>query len=98
MDGGTTFHFVSDGIEAALDQAFAAAHGRDVRLGGGVSAIQHYMRAGLLDELHLAIVPLLLGGGERLLDHLGDATGRYECVEVVKSPAVVHVRLVRKSV
>jgi dihydrofolate reductase len=67
MQGGTTFHFVDDGIEAALERAFDAADGRDVRLGGGVATIQQYLRAGLVDELHLAIVPILLRSGERAL-------------------------------
>src|SRR5689334_1161812 len=65
MEGGTTFHFVSDGIESALRQAFAAADGKDVRLGGGAATIQQFLRAGLIDELHLVIVPILLGRGER---------------------------------
>jgi dihydrofolate reductase len=97
MQGGTTFHFVTEGITSALEQAFAAADGGDVRLGGGASAIQQYLRAGLLDELHVAIVPILLGGGERLFDHLGGVPAGYECVEVVSSPAVAHVRLARRG-
>jgi dihydrofolate reductase len=95
MQGGTTFHFVSDGIEAALEQALAAADGDDVRIGGGVSTIQQYLRAGLIDELHLAITPILLGDGERLFDHLDGGPESYECVELVASPSVVHVRLAR---
>lgn len=95
MEGGTTFHFVTDGIKAALDRARAAADGADVRLGGGAVTIQQYLRAGLVDELHLAIVPILLGGGERLFDHLGSGFEGYECVELVSSPAVAHVRLRR---
>ena len=73
MAGGTTFHFVTDGIEAALDRARAAAGDRHVRLGGGAATVQQYLRAGLLDELHVAVVPVLLGGGERLFEDLGDA-------------------------
>jgi dihydrofolate reductase len=96
MQGGTTFHFVDGGIEAALEQAFDAADGKDVRLGGGMSTIQQYLRAGLIDEMHVAIVPVLLGGGERLFDHL-DGGAAYECVEFVSSPAVAHVRLVRAT-
>jgi len=95
MAGGTTFHFVDDGIEAALHRAFDAAGGQDVRLGGGVATIQQYLRAGLIDELHLAIVPVLLGGGERLFDHLDGGPEGYECVELVASPSVAHVRLAR---
>src|SRR5207302_3594800 len=93
MEGGTTFHFVVDGIEAALEQAFDAAGGADVRLGGGVSTIQQYLRAGLVDDLHVAIAPVLLGAGERLFDELGAAADSYECVQLVSSPAVTHVRL-----
>jgi dihydrofolate reductase len=96
MQGGTTFHFVTDGIEAALERAFDAANGSDVRLGGGAATVQQYLRAGLIDEMHVAIVPLLLGGGERLFDHL-DRSGGYECVEFVSSPSVSHVRLARKA-
>lgn len=83
------------GIEAALRRAFEAADGDDVRLGGGPATIQQYLRAGLIDELHLAIVPTLLGGGERLFGHLDGGPGGYECVEFVSSPAVAHVRLAR---
>lgn len=97
MRGGTTFYFVTDGIEAALAQAFAAADGRDVRLGGGAATVRQYLRAGLIDELHLAIVPILLGGGERLFDRPGDVPADYECVEYAPSPAVAHVRLARRS-
>jgi dihydrofolate reductase len=98
MQGGSTFHFVADGIAAALDRAFDAADGRDVRLGGGVATIQQYLRAGLIDEMHLAIVPVLLGGGERLFDGAdGGAPDGYRCVELVASPLVAHVRLARQS-
>lgn len=93
MAGGTTFNFVTDGTESALDRAFEAAGGKDVRLGGGVATIQEYMRAGLLDELHVAVVPILLGSGERLFDGLGTAVDRYESFEHVPSPAVMHVRI-----
>jgi dihydrofolate reductase len=93
MEGGTTFDFVTEGIEAALERAVAAAGGRDVRLGGGAATIQEYMRAGLLDELHLAVAPVLLGGGERLFESLNDLVA-YTCVEFTCSPAVAHYRLV----
>jgi dihydrofolate reductase len=69
MEGGTTFTFVSDGIESALEQARAAAGGRDVLVGGGADAAQQYLRAGLVDELYLAVAPVLLGGGRRLFEH-----------------------------
>jgi dihydrofolate reductase len=96
MDGGTTFHFVDDGIESALEQATAAAGGADVRLGGGIATVQQYLAAGLVDELQLAVVPVLLGRGERLFDHLdGGPPVGYECVELVSSAAVTHVRLER---
>jgi dihydrofolate reductase len=90
MEGGTTFHFVTDGIEAALEQAKDAAGDEDVTIAGGASAIQQYLAAGLLDELYLHIVPIVLGAGERLLENVGDP--KLEPVEVVASPAVTHVR------
>jgi dihydrofolate reductase len=96
MAGGTTFHFVDDPIDTVLERAFDAAHGEDVRLGGGVATIRQFLRAGLIDELHLAIVPILLGSGERLFENLDGAPG-YECVELVSSPAVAHVRLARAT-
>jgi dihydrofolate reductase len=95
MQGGTTFHFVTDGIESALDQALEAAGGQDVLIGGGASTIQQYLRAGLIDEMHYAIAPVLLGGGERLFDNLEGGPQGYECAELVSSPAAAHVRLVR---
>ena len=95
MEGGTTFHFVTDGIDAALERAFEAAAGQDVRLGGGASAIQQYLRARLIDELHVAVVPILLGGGARLFEDLGDGVRGYEVAEFVGSDAVGHVRLRR---
>lgn len=91
MRGGTIFHFVTDGIESALKQAFDAADGADVRLGGGPATVQAYLRAGLVDELHVVIAPILLGGGVRLFDGIGPGLG-YECAELVSSPAVVHAR------
>jgi dihydrofolate reductase len=90
MQGGTTFHFVTDGIESALEQARAAAGDKDVMIAGGAKAIQQYLAAGLLDELYLHVVPVLLGAGERLLENVGDPT--LEPVEVVASPAVTHVK------
>jgi dihydrofolate reductase len=95
MKGGTTFHFVDDGIHAALERAFDAAGGDDVRLGGGASTVQQYLGAGLIDEMHLAIVPVVLGRGERLFDHLDGGPHGYECAELVSSPSVAHVRLSR---
>jgi dihydrofolate reductase len=97
MDGGTTFHFVTDGIDAALEQAVAAAGDQDIRIGGGVATIQQYLAAGLVDDLHVAIAPVLLGAGERLFDNLDSGEKRYECVELVSTPNVVHVQLARKT-
>jgi dihydrofolate reductase len=97
MQGGTTFHFVDDNIEVALQRAFDAAEGQDVRLGGGVATIQQYMRAGLLDEMHVAVVPVLLGSGERLFDNLDGSDQNYECVELVGSSGVAHARFARKT-
>ncbi|MBF9068701.1 dihydrofolate reductase family protein [Streptacidiphilus fuscans] len=89
---GTVFHFVTDGLDAALDRAFEAADGADVRVGGGASTLQQCMRNGRLDLLHVALVPVLLGGGERLFDNLGTGTADgYECVEFVSSPSVAHL-------
>ena len=90
MEGGTTFTFVTDGIESALEQARAAAGDGDVQVAGGASAVRQYLAAGLLDELHLHIAPVLLGSGERLLENVGDP--KLEPVEVVGSPAVTHVK------
>jgi dihydrofolate reductase len=90
--GGTTYTFVTDGIEAALEQARLAAGDREVLIAGGGEAIQQYLRAGLLDELQIHVVPMLLGGGVRLLDDVGDAPGRLELDRVVDSPAVTHIR------
>ncbi|GAA3155446.1 dihydrofolate reductase family protein [Blastococcus jejuensis] len=95
MAGGTTFHFVTDGIDAALERARAAAGGHAVRLGGGVDTVQQYLRAGLVDELHVAVVPVLLGAGERLFDGLGAALDGWACVEFAPSASVAHVRLRR---
>jgi dihydrofolate reductase len=90
MQGGTTYHFVTEGIESALEQARAAAGDQDVLIAGGANAIQQYLAAGLLDELYLHIVPITLGGGARLLDNVG--TIALEPVKVVASPAVTHVK------
>ena len=97
MQDGTTFHFVTDGIEAALERAFDAAGSNDVRLGGGVGTIQQYLRAGLVDEMHVAIVPVLLGSGERLFDNLDGGPAGYECVEFVNSGRVAHARFARSA-
>ena len=86
----TTFTFVTDGIESALDQARAAAAGKDVVIGGGASVINQYLAAGLVDELELHIVPLVLGGGARLFDSLGPEL-RLEQVRAIEAPGVTHL-------
>ena len=88
----TTFTFVTDGPEAALELARGAAGDEDVQIAGGGSAIQQYLRAGLLDELYLHVAPLLLGSGVRLFDNLDGADPKLEPVEVVESPVVTHIR------
>lgn len=93
MDGGTTFHFVTDGIELALEKAMAAAGGRDVRLGGGVSVIREYLKAGLVDEMHVAVTPVLLGSGEHLFQGIDLPKLGYQCVEHVPSEKATHVIL-----
>jgi dihydrofolate reductase len=91
--GQTTYTFVTEGIESALDQARAAAGDKDVSIGGGAETIQQFLRAGLLDELQVTVVPLLLGGGVRLLDDLGDDPPQLERTRVVESPSgVTHLR------
>jgi dihydrofolate reductase len=93
MEGGTTFHFVTDGIESALEQARAAAGGKDVSLGGGASVANQYLAAGLLDEIVVSVVPVLLGDGARLFADVGNA--KLEQVESVEAPGVTHIRYVR---
>jgi dihydrofolate reductase len=91
--GGTTFHFVTDGISSALAQAKEAAGGKDVALGGGANVAQQYLSAGLIDELELHIVPVLLGDGTRLLDNLAGAnTIKFEPIRVVEAPGVTHLK------
>jgi dihydrofolate reductase len=90
---GTTFHFVTGSIESVLVKAQEAANGRDIRLGGGVATIQQYLRAGLVDSLHIAVAPVLLGSGERLFD--ASAAASYSVVETIGSTAVTHYRLSR---
>jgi len=97
MAGGTEFYFVTEGIHAALEQARAAAGGRDVRLGGGVSTIRQYLRAALIDELHLAIRPVLLGSGEHLLNGIDMRTLGYECVKHVAGERATHVFLRKRA-
>src|SRR5512135_275075 len=96
MKGGTEFRFVTGGIHAALEQAMAAANGRDVRLGGGVATIRQYLRARLVDELHLALRPVLLGSGEHLWRDLDLRALGYACTRVVPGERAMHVFLRRQ--
>ena len=96
MKGGTTFHFITDGIHAALDQAKAAAGDRDVRVGGGVATVRQYLQARLIDELHLALRPVLLGGGEALFAGLDLRALGYECVKSVAGERATHMFLRRR--
>jgi dihydrofolate reductase len=95
MEGGTTFHFVTDGIEAALQRARAAAAGRDVRVGGGAATIRQYLRAKLIDEMHVAIAPVLLGSGEALFAGIDLPALGYRVSEHVTTPNATHVVFVR---
>ena len=96
MQGGTEFHFITDGIHAALERARAAAGGRDVRLGGGVQTLRQYLRAGLVDELHLAQRPVLLGAGENLFRDLDLSALGYECTRSQSGERATHVILTRR--
>jgi len=91
MEGGTTFHFVTDGIHAALDRAREAAGDRDVKIGGGVSTVRQYLRAGLLDELHVAVSPVLLGRGEALFEGLDLPALGYRVTQTVPTELATHV-------
>lgn len=97
MEGGTTFYFVTGGIHEALERAREAANGKDVRIGGGASTIRQYLQAGLIDEMHFAISPVLLGKGERLFEGLDLRALGYECVQFVASEKASHVVLRRKG-
>jgi dihydrofolate reductase len=96
MEGGTTFHFVTDGIEAALERAQAVAGEQDVNIGGGAEALRQYLRAGLVDAFRLHVVPVLLGAGERLFEDMDGGPAGFEVVELVSSPAVAHYVFRRK--
>jgi dihydrofolate reductase len=89
--GGTSFHFVTDGIESALDQAKEAAAGKDVALGGGANVAQQYLKAGLIDEMQIHLVPVLLGAGARLFDNLDGTAVGLEYTRVVEAPGVTHL-------
>jgi dihydrofolate reductase len=96
LEGGTTFTFVSDGIEAALEQARRAADGKDVALSGGAKAAQQYLAAGLLDEMQLSVVPVLLGSGTRLFENVGASLHGLEPVQTVGTPKVTHLKFERR--
>jgi dihydrofolate reductase len=91
MEGDTTFHFVTDGIESALEQARAAAGDQDVLLGGGASVARQYLAAGLIDEFEVSVSPIILGGGERLLDDLGPDL-KLEQLRAIEAPGVTHIK------
>jgi dihydrofolate reductase len=97
MEGGTTFHFVTDGINAALEEAFDSANGKDVRLGGGVSTIRQYLNAQLIDELHLAVSPVILGNGENLFFNLDFTSLGYKCVKHISTEKAMHL-VIKKSI
>jgi dihydrofolate reductase len=97
MDGGTTFHFITDGIYPALERAVEAANGQDVRLGGGIATIRQYLRAGLIDELHLAVSPVLLGSGEHLFADIDVAKLGCSCTEHVPTANATHLVLTRRT-
>ena len=97
MNGGTVFHFVTGGIQAALDQAMAAAQGQDVRLGGGVSTIRQYLQAGLVDEMHLAISPIFLGSGEHLMAGLDLLALGYDCTQHLPGDKATHLIVTKRK-
>jgi dihydrofolate reductase len=96
LEGGTTFWFVTQGIESALEQARRAAGGRDVSLAGGASAARQYLVAGFVDEMEISVVPTLLGSGERLFDGVGDDLHGLELVRTVAAPKVTHLKFARR--
>jgi dihydrofolate reductase len=97
MSGGTTFHFVTDGIYAALQRAVDAANGQDVRLGGGVATIRQYLRAGLIDEMHLGMSPILLGAGECLLEGIDAPKLGYQCTQHATTPNATHYVITKRT-
>ncbi|MBR0645609.1 dihydrofolate reductase family protein [Plastoroseomonas hellenica] len=97
MEGGTTFHFVTDGIESALAQAKAAAAGKDVRIGGGTATVHQYLRARLIDEMHLAVSPVLLGRGENFFAGIDLPALGYACTERVSTPAATHLMVTKQA-
>jgi dihydrofolate reductase len=96
MQGGTTFHFVTQGIHAALQRAKDAGRGKDITLGGGAALAQQYLKASLIDEMDIHVVPVLLGDGARLFDNTGGQQAGYECIRIVNSPTVSHYKYHRR--
>jgi len=97
MDGGTTFHFVTGSIESALRQARDVAHGKDIRIGGGVSTVRQYLSAGLVDEMHLVMTPVLLGTGENLFAGLDLPALGYACADRVSTPHATHLVVTKQK-
>ena len=97
MEGGTVFHFVTEGIHAALKRATEAANGKDIRLGGGVATIRQYLSAALIDEMHLAIAPVLLGSGEHLFSGIDAAKLGYQCSGHMATASATHIVLTRRG-
>jgi dihydrofolate reductase len=95
MDGGTVFHFVTEGIQAALDQAREATGDQDIKIGGGISTVRQYLEAGLIDELHLAISPVLLGRGEALFHGIDLRALGYRVIEITSGELATHVAIAR---
>jgi dihydrofolate reductase len=97
MEGGTTFHFVTEGINAVLEKAFDSANGKDVRIGGGVSTIREYLKAQLIDELNLVVSPVILGSGENLFMNLDLTSLGYNCIKHISSDKAMHL-VIKKSI
>jgi dihydrofolate reductase len=95
MEGGTIFHFATEGIEAALEQAKHSAAGKDVLLGGGVNTVRQYLMAKLIDEVHIAVSPIILGSGERLFDHIDLIRLGYKCIENTLTEKAMHIILAK---
>ncbi len=96
MDGGTTFHFTDEPVDVVLERALKAADGQDVIVAGGASTVQQYLRAGLIDEMHILVAPILAGAGERLFDNVTDALGNYKVTKIASSPSATHIEIVRR--